>query len=214
MNTFWNYWGKARPGEDSAAQFHLLPYHCLDVAAVAAAYLEAAPGLRRWLTGTLAVASEDALVAWVSFWLCLHDLGKFSEAFQSQRADLFKDLRGRPPRKAYNERHDTLGRVAWTNVVEQTALDEAWLGPQTDEYLLGLNAWVHAVAGHHGQPPKPGNIHFGHHFDESHDRPAITAFVREAKQFVLHASEPSGLLREHRRQVPVVILGRPRIRST
>ena len=131
MNTFWNYWGKARPGEESVAQFHLLPYHCLDVAAVAAAYLEAAPGLRRWLTGTLGVASEEALVAWVSFWPFLHDLGKFSEAFQSQRADLFRDLRGRPPRKAYNERHDTLGRVSWTKVVEQTALDKALLGPQT-----------------------------------------------------------------------------------
>lgn len=131
MNTFWNYWGKARPVEGSAAAFHLLPYHCLDVAAVGTAYLDAAPGLRRWLTSEIGAACEKELVAWVSFWLCLHDLGKFSEAFQSQRAELFEHLRGRPPRNAYNERHDTLGRVAWTKVVEQTALDEAWLGPQT-----------------------------------------------------------------------------------
>ena len=190
MSTFWNYWGKARPAEGSTVAFHLLPYHCLDVAAVGTAYLDAAPGLRRWLANTLGVASETDLVSWVSFWLCLHDLGKFAEAFQSQRADLFKDLRGRPPRKAYNERHDTLGRVAWTKVVEQTALDDAWLGTQTDEYLLGLNAWVRAVTGHHGQPPKPGNIHFGHHFDESQDRPAIVAFVQAAKALMLGTARP------------------------
>ena len=188
--SFYRYWGKARPSDDSAAAYHLLPYHCLDVAAVATAYLESAPGLRRWLANTLGVASEEALVAWVSFWLCLHDLGKFAEAFQSQRADLFKHLRGRASRKEYNERHDTLGRVAWTKLVEQTALDEAWLGPQTEDHLPGLNAWVRAVTGHHGQPPKSDNIPFGHHFDESQDGAAIVAFVRQAKQLMLGAVQP------------------------
>ena len=190
MNSFWAYWGKARPVEGASAAFHLLPYHCLDVAAVAAGYLAATPGLRRWLANKLGVASEEALVAWVSFWLCLHDLGKFSEAFQGQSARVFESLRGRPPRKEYNERHDTLGRVAWTKLVEQTALDEAWLGPQTADHLPGLNAWVRAVTGHHGQPPKSDNIHFGHHFDETHDSAAIVAFVRDAKALVLGNAQP------------------------
>ena len=33
--TYWRYWGKARPANEHGAQYHLLPYHCLDVAAVA-----------------------------------------------------------------------------------------------------------------------------------------------------------------------------------
>ncbi|MBA3771296.1 MAG: CRISPR-associated helicase Cas3' [Ramlibacter sp.] len=190
VNNSWLYWGKARPAEGSEAKFHLLPYHCLDVSAVAAAYLGAAPGLRRWLASSFGVASEQDMVAWVSFWMCLHDLGKFAEAFQGQRSDIFHDLRGRAPRKAYNERHDTLGRVAWTDLLEQVAIDESWMGPQTEDYLPGLNAWVRAVTGHHGQPPKSEKIYLSHHFDASQDCQAIVAFVRDARLLMVGDSAP------------------------
>ncbi len=181
MNSFWRYWGKARPGDDSAARFHRLPYHCLDVAAVGAAYLDRAPGLRRWLATSLGVDSQESLVTWVTFWLCLHDLGKFSEAFQGQCPDVFKSLRGRAPDKGYGERHDTLGFVVWKKLLEQVAFDDAWLGPQSKDHAIGLSAWVRAVTGHHGQPPKADRIYFGHHFDEAYDSAAILAFVREVK---------------------------------
>ncbi|MBU2103269.1 MAG: hypothetical protein KKF80_07710 [Candidatus Omnitrophica bacterium] len=36
MNTYFKYWGKARKKEDGRWDYHLLPYHCLDVAAVEA----------------------------------------------------------------------------------------------------------------------------------------------------------------------------------
>lgn len=177
-----DYWGKARPASDSAASCHLLAYHCLDVAAVGAAYLQAAPGLHRWLCEALGVPRESDLVAWLSFWLCLHDLGKFSEAFQGQRAALFESLRGRCPARAYNVRHDTLGRVVWSELLEQVAIDDDWLGPLTEDHLEGLGAWVRAVTGHHGQPPKSDRILLEHHFDEAHDSAAILAFVREARR--------------------------------
>lgn len=190
MDSFWLYWGKAQPSAGSQAGFHLLAYHSLDVAAVAATYLGAAHGLRRWLAGKLGVASEQDLVAWVSFWLCLHDLGKFAEAFQGQRADLFERLRGRAPRKSYTERHDTLGWVAWTKLLEQPAVDEGWLGPQTEDHQQGLDAWARAVTGHHGQPPKMDPILLGHHFDETHDSAAVAAFVHEVKALMLGEARP------------------------
>ncbi len=31
---YYKYWGKARRSEDGKWEYHLLPYHCLDVAAV------------------------------------------------------------------------------------------------------------------------------------------------------------------------------------
>lgn len=31
---YYKYWGKAKSDNDSGASYHLLPYHCLDVAAV------------------------------------------------------------------------------------------------------------------------------------------------------------------------------------
>ena len=32
---YYRYWGKAKSDKDIGASYHLLPYHCLDVAAVA-----------------------------------------------------------------------------------------------------------------------------------------------------------------------------------
>jgi len=188
--SYFRYWGKARPTVDSTAAMHLLPYHCLDVAAVGVAYLGAAPALRRWLAGALGVVSDEQLVPWMSFWLCLHDLGKFSEAFQGQRADLFEQFRQRAPCKPYNERHDTLGRVVWTQRLEQVAIDESWMGPQTEDHVDGLLAWVRAVTGHHGQPPKSDNLYLSHHFDESHDGAAIVEFVRDARRLLLGDAQP------------------------
>lgn len=83
--SYFRYWGKAKPQDGGAAQFHLLPYHCLDVAAVGLQYLRRAPALRRLLCQQLHWKDEAALEGWVAFWLTMHDLGKFSEAFQSQR---------------------------------------------------------------------------------------------------------------------------------
>jgi len=34
-NLYYKYWGKAKSDNESGASYHLLPYHCLDVAAVA-----------------------------------------------------------------------------------------------------------------------------------------------------------------------------------
>ncbi len=82
--SYFRYWGKAKPQDGGAAQFHLLPYHCLDVAAVGLQYLRRPPVLRRLLCQQFHWKDEAALEGWVAFWLTMHDLGKFSEAFQSQ----------------------------------------------------------------------------------------------------------------------------------
>jgi len=34
MDGYFKYWGKAKSDDESGLAFHLLPYHCLDVAAV------------------------------------------------------------------------------------------------------------------------------------------------------------------------------------
>jgi CRISPR-associated endonuclease/helicase Cas3 len=57
---YFRYWGKAKPQDGSAAQFHLLPYHCLDVAAVGLQYLRRAPAFRRLLGQQLSLEDDDA----------------------------------------------------------------------------------------------------------------------------------------------------------
>ena len=54
---FYRYWGKAGPaGEETG--YHLLPYHCLDVAAVGSALLREQKELRLGLAAFLGVSAE------------------------------------------------------------------------------------------------------------------------------------------------------------
>ncbi len=148
------YWGKARP-TDQGPGLHLLPYHCLDVAAVGRVYLDRSPALRSWLAEQLGTADESAVCDWLTFWLALHDLGKFSISFQAQRIDLVERLQAEPPGSLgiAGVRHDSLGMQYWRDFLEPAAEEEGWFGSDP-EVFGGIGFWVRAVTGHHGQPPQ------------------------------------------------------------
>ena len=180
--SYYRYWGKARPSGEHGAQYHLLPYHCLDVAAVGVEYLRRAPAVARLLVGGLHARNAVAIENWVSFWLALHDLGKFSEAFQSQKPELFEALRVRLPNsaKTYRLRHDSLGALFWKDVLCERAEQEQWFGPATAEVADGIDCWIRAVTGHHGQPPEAGG-YWDQHFDRREDCAAIFPFVADLR---------------------------------
>jgi CRISPR-associated endonuclease/helicase Cas3 len=178
----YSYWGKARPEDAEAAQYHLLPYHALDVAAVGVAYLKRSPSLCEFLARTLPLESRQALLTWMGFWLALHDLGKFSEAFQGQRADLVECLRGRlpDPGKQYTVRHDSLGWMFWTQRLADVVAENEWFGENTEDLLDGIAWWMRASTGHHGQPPTlVGGGHWKQYFNAAEDAPAIEAFLED-----------------------------------
>ncbi|MBC7944883.1 MAG: hypothetical protein H7X91_06415 [Burkholderiales bacterium] len=79
--SIFRYWGKAKPRE-GCIPYHLLPYHCLDVAAVGRLLLRQ----QKFSVGVFAKAaglSEAALAAAIVFFLTLHDIGKFARGFQN-----------------------------------------------------------------------------------------------------------------------------------
>ena len=79
---YFKYWGKARQGDDlSGPRFHLLPYHCLDVAAVADAWWCQSAPLRRLLSDETGL-DEEQTKALMLFFVALHDLGKLDIRFQ------------------------------------------------------------------------------------------------------------------------------------
>lgn len=153
------YWGKARPSADHEAQFHGLLQHSLDVAAVGKIYLEASHELTAWLAQQTGIHDTADLISWLTFWLSIHDLGKFSFSFQGQRLDLVRFLQAVPPAglPLSGERHDTLGYALWCREVENVVLQEAWFG-DNPEPLDGLQCWAKAVTGYHGQPPSNGSV--------------------------------------------------------
>lgn len=180
----WSYWGKARSAEDGN-DHHLLPYHCLDVAAVGLAYLQRAPTLTRWFQLRLNASDRNAVLSWVSFWLAVHDLGKFSISFQGQRPDLVERLQGSCPSEIGlpNVRHDSLGMWLWDAAVSPIAKQDAWFGGNS-ELADGLQYWVRAVMGHHGQPPIEQARAVRTHFRDQ-DIQAAVAFVRTTRALIL-----------------------------
>lgn len=180
------YWGKARPDTQNRAACHLLAYHCLDVAAVGVAYLQRSPNTSRYFTEALGCGEKEWL-GWASFWLSLHDLGKFSEAFQSQRPELFSRFHGRPPSpdRPYTIRHDSLGQWIWKGLIFDQALDEQWFGQVPKSIRAGLDAWARAVTGHHGQPPASSGSYVTY-FSEMDER-SVENFVTMMRQLLLTA---------------------------
>lgn len=181
---YFNYWGKASKEDNS---YHRLPYHSLDVAAVGIEYLTKNKALSDFFSEKLSCAKDDFL-AWSAFWLSLHDLGKFSEAFQSQKAVLFAQLHGREPNseKPYTERHDSLGQWLWSDYLSGQAIEDGWFGNVTEAAVTGLDFWMRAVTGHHGQPPKATALR-GNSDDyfSRRDKKSVQDFVSKVRGLLL-----------------------------
>lgn len=182
---YFGYWGKAKKDPDQAGpDYHLLAYHSLDVAAVGVEYLSQHHSLTQFFCEQLNCQKDDWL-NWAGFWFAMHDLGKFSEAFQSQKVELFEQLHGREPNpeKMYSQRHDTLGQWYWNDRLLQQAIDNGWF---VEGMSSALDCWMRAVTGHHGQPPKTAvpNNPSDDYFSKK-DRKAIQSFSEDIRTLFL-----------------------------
>ena len=114
---YFKYWGKA--GKDG--NYHLLPYHCLDVSAVGKVLLEKNPFLLKQLSrlSTIEIAQLKPLLI---FFLAIHDLGKYSESFQYIVLDLFIKLQGKgiSYKFPYSKKtfcHGSIGFLLWKEYI-------------------------------------------------------------------------------------------------
>ncbi|MEH6460279.1 CRISPR-associated endonuclease Cas3'' [Chitinimonas sp. JJ19] len=172
VGPFFRYWGKAQAAQHGAA-FHFLPYHSLDVAAVAAALWSRHHRLRAQLCSLLDWP-EETVGAWLVAYAALHDLGKFSSAFQSLRPDVAAQLGLECGRYRYQRdyRHDRLGVWLWQS------LNAGALSADADWQVVG-NHWAASATCHHGQPrpiPAEWDSNLGRHFSKA-DREAAQAWT-------------------------------------
>lgn len=187
--SYYRYWGKADTDvNDDLPFFHLLPYHCLDVAAVGYLLLEPRESRCQRLASQLGVKPEWFRNFFV-FCLVLHDIGKFARAFQGLKADLSVDLVKANQRMSYTERHDTLGFLLWRNSLvgqfkERTAEKHDW--------LQKILPWVKVVFGHHGIPPRQSGENLGYFF-EPEDKDAAWEFVYDMMAFFLKSFDSTPL---------------------
>lgn len=133
------YWGKAQNGH------HLLPYHCLDVAACAVALLRQNRRISQTLTH-LTNLNETRLLALIGWSAALHDLGKLSPSFQWKVPELARGLGQQETDCPADVRHDSLGWVLWR---DRLARDLDLPPDQQDRAEM----WLRCATGHHGTPP-------------------------------------------------------------
>jgi CRISPR-associated endonuclease/helicase Cas3 len=160
---YFRYWGKT--SEDG--NYHLLPYHCLDVAAVGWVLMHPDGALCRRIATQLNV-EPSWLQSWFTFLLMLHDIGKFARAFQNLVPDLSSELVPARKQCVYQIRHDSLGYLLW-----RTRLNKVFGQGENS-----LSSWMEIVCGHHGQPPKSERRGFESHFLEE-DFAAVESYVRD-----------------------------------
>jgi CRISPR-associated endonuclease/helicase Cas3 len=144
------YWGKAKPGREDGPQYHPLPYHCLDVAAVGQSWWDKSPVIRRAFAQDV---PEDHARAWVLFFLALHDLGKFDIRFQLKARDALESLRPDFDFSAVSIRdsesyyHGPAG-YAWFTQDYQAIFGIPQIQNRT--HFECWKEWLAAVVGHHG----------------------------------------------------------------
>ena len=157
---YFRYWGKA---EKDGPGYHLLAHHCLDVAAVGWFLFDPVKPFCQRIAKQLEV-DPAWLQGWVTFCLSLHDVGKFSTAFQGIVPALSPLLVPSNKRMPYTIRHDTLGFHLWQDILFSQWLETGGLSldaqhSQMQKILRNIRPWVEIVTGHHGEPPNPMPIH-------------------------------------------------------
>lgn len=152
------YWGKTNKKADNQSDpYHLLAYHCLDVAACGHYLVKNNTFGARDILHQCGIAGVDA-ENWIIWLLATHDIGKFARGFQKYAE--FPGSPLAPPIRGVSalERHDSLGFYLWGK------LHEAW-HEGDNEIITGieqenrarfgsaLNIWMLISTGHHGIPP-------------------------------------------------------------
>lgn len=182
---YYNYWGKS----DDAGNYHLLVYHCLDVAAVANVYLDAHPALLNTFATDLRLA-KDETKSLLLLLIALHDAGKFSSSFQNLIPNLFKQLNpdSFKSRSSINERHDSLGFV-FGNYCLCKWLKKILLSSEEINIKPGLLALINASVGHHGTPVDSQNNKEQMNVFNHIDSEAIEAFYKVCQNLFLPKRE-------------------------
>lgn len=185
MKTYYCYWGKT---EKDGKRYHLLPYHCLDVAAVGWLLLDPVKPLCQRLAHQLEIAPA-VLQRWFVFFLNQHDLGKFAVVFQGLVPGLSADLVKPNTRKKYTERHDSLGYCLWNDeggLRDRLEAENIWLvqNSNTRQLRWTLDVWMQVVTGHHGIPPKTSGLYLSQHFDKQDEEAAWQYLIDVSPMFI------------------------------
>ncbi len=169
------FWGKTLQGGEEVPDeypWHPAAWHMMDVAAVAGVLLRARREQTRRMAERLG-EEEEAFIRLCTFLVGLHDIGKFSAAFQCKAPRFWPERVLGPFRTVADKHHSEAGFWAL-----QAALRDELL------QALGLEVFrqpsatiIAAITGHHGEPPGFPDVD-GMQFGEP-ELAAARAFMRD-----------------------------------
>tara|TARA_R110001606_G_scaffold398291_1_gene576963 strand:- start:855 stop:3278 length:2424 start_codon:yes stop_codon:yes gene_type:complete len=153
--SYFKYWGKAKKvSGGSGHDYHLLPYHCLDVAAVVEVWLNESGVLLKQISHQIS-KSEQYTRSIILFFVLLHDLGKFDARFQNFVEEIRILLQGdefEVESEKYNhgshgylhfiqiyDHNEAMKAVAGHHGYCDTSIDRNLLDPDSDEELIELD---------------------------------------------------------------------------
>jgi len=181
---YYRYWGKAKSEADCDPAYHLLPYHCLDVAAVAHQWWHHSPALRQQFKQVLLV-DEDTGYAWLMFFITLHDLGKLDIRFQMKSPVTMQKLQAHTY-AAIEKSRDTQ--------YDHGCNGYGWFEKELIDYGFDCISehsamdWMQQVAGHHGRIPENNALVEPAFFSEAikqQDKQARIQWFQSVKQLFL-----------------------------
>lgn len=175
--SYHRYAGKALPGgmDDSC---HLLAWHSLDVAAVGWHLLAPERPLTKQWAARLGIEPE-LLRRLLVFLLGLHDLGKFSRAFQ-EVLKLTLGGMAKPLGKPYLERHDRLGVLLWDHCWNDWRKEGVLCWPTDNtaparKLLEPMSRLMAPFFGHHGRPVATGHLNLKDFYGSDEELDDVTA---------------------------------------
>lgn len=160
LASFYRYWGKAKKDPDQTGpDYHLLPYHCLDVAAVANVWWSHSKAIVNSFM-QLPGLTENKSKAWVLFFIALHDYGKWDLRFQRKAPAVWRtinpDLAAMDLQLSDNDVktyfHGPEGLAWFYQDCDERFSSNDWLDENEDWVMW--SGWLAAVAGHHGHIPE------------------------------------------------------------
>jgi len=156
QKTYYKYWGKARKKGEEGNLYHLLPYHCLDVAAVADIWWNGSPAIQRAFIDVGGLPAHQTK-AWVLFFIALHDYGKLDMRFQLKAPKVVEKLYPEFDRELTNLsgldiRDYFHGPIGFSLIYYDLKPVLGW-GEYDQTIWDAWKPWLAAVTGHHGVIP-------------------------------------------------------------
>lgn len=156
--SYFCYWGKFSDN----GRYHLLPYHCLDVAAVVATWWGSSSTVRRSYRSGRS-CTEEQFRGWLLFFTALHDYGKFDLRFQRKVPSVWGRLfplseqeGALPSPVQINSYQHGEGGLYWfkndycARWQTETNNDKLFRDESEPEHWQDWKPWIEAVTGHHG----------------------------------------------------------------